>query len=79
MKENQVALYRSLLLIRNSDEFKAFREWLEDQREQSRDRLETAPDECQLRQEQGTVRAYKLVIGLIEDAPKILDKLVDRR
>lgn len=77
--ENNTALYRSLLIIRNSDEFKPFREWLEDQRAEARDRLETLTDEVQLRQAQGTSRAFKQVLGLIEDAPKTLEKIVDRR
>jgi hypothetical protein len=76
---NEIALYRSLMIIRNSDEFKAYREWLEDQREKSRDRLETTTEEIVLRQEQGASRVYKTLIGKIEDAPKTLEKLVDRK
>lgn len=77
--DNELALYRSLLIIRNSDEFRAFREYLEDQRDKTRDRLETTPDEVTLRQEQGAARAYRAILGLIEDAPKTLEKIVDRR
>jgi hypothetical protein len=76
---NNDALYRSLMIIRNSPEFAAFREWLEDQRASARDRLEACTEDAQFRREQGIALAYKQIQGLIEDAPKILDKLVDRR
>lgn len=77
MKED--ALYRSLVIIRNSNEFAPFRKWLEDQREQARVRLESDADEAQLRRDQGVALTYKQILGLIEDAPKILEKIVDRR
>lgn len=75
---NERALYECLMLIRNSNNMAPFREWLEDQRAQIRDRLETCKPE-QVQVEQGRAQLAKELIGLIESAPKTLEKIVNRK
>lgn len=73
MKKDFV-LYQCLNVIRTSDNLEPFRQWLKDQREVSRDRLETLSGDALLI-EQGNARAYKLIYELIENAPKFLEKI----
>lgn len=74
----KLALYKSLNVIRYSSEHEAFREWLKDQREKSRDRLETLSGDALLA-EQGYVRALKMIQEQIEAAPKCLEQMNSRR
>lgn len=69
---NNIALYQSLNLIRTADELKPFLDWLKDQRERSRDRLETLSGDAYLI-EQGVARTYKLIYERIENALEILE------
>lgn len=69
---NERALYESLQVIRNADQFSDLREWLKDQRERSRDRLETTDDPV----ERGVAQTYRKILGLIEGAPETLEKIV---
>lgn len=70
------ALYESLQVIRNSDQFSALREWLKDQREKSRDRLEVTDDSYQV--EQGKAQMLKKLLDAIETSPEVLNKIVNR-
>ena len=73
MKKDFV-LYQCLNIIRTSDNLEPFRQWLKDQREASRDRLETLSGDALLI-EQGNARAYKMIYEQIENAHKFLEKI----
>ena len=75
---NDTALYQSLNVIRTSDELKPFVKWLKDQREASRDRLETLTGDSYLI-EQGVARTYKTIYERIENALDILENQKSRR
>lgn len=72
--KKDVALYQSMNVIRTSDQLEPFRQWLKDQREQSRDRLETLTGDALLI-EQGNARVYKTILEQIENAHKFLEKI----
>jgi hypothetical protein len=72
--KNELALYQCLNIIRTSDQMEPLRRWLKDQREASRDRLETLSGDA-LHIEQGSARTYKSLYELIENAPKFLEKI----
>jgi hypothetical protein len=77
MKE-QLALYQCLNVIRISDNMEPFRQFLKDQRDQCRDRLETLSGEALLI-EQGRSQTYKLLHERIEDALKYLENIENSR
>jgi hypothetical protein len=70
---NEQALHECFNFLRNAPQMAPFREFLENQREQTRDRLETLTDENFLR-EQGKAQILRTLLGRIEGAPKILEK-----
>jgi hypothetical protein len=67
------ALYEALLKIKNDPQLKPFVEWLESQREATRDRMETAQDAFQV--EQGRALILKKILTCIEQAPDVLQKI----
>ena len=73
---NERAFYESLLILRNSEQLAPFKEWMQDQLEVTRNRLEALTDADALRVEQGRARTYSYILGLIESAPKTLNKIV---
>jgi len=76
--KSKLALYQCLNVIRISDTMEPFRQYLKDQREQSRDRLETLSGDALLI-EQGRSQTYKLLNEQIEDALKFLEKIETTR
>jgi hypothetical protein len=76
--EANIALYRALITLRNADNLAPFKTWLQDQREKSRDRLETFSGD-NYRVEQGRAAVYKEISELIEGAPTTLEKIESRR
>jgi len=72
--KQELALYQCLNVIRVSDQMGPFRQWLKDQREKSRDRLETLSGDAVM-VEQGKAQAYKNITEQIENALKLLEKI----
>lgn len=77
MEQNN-ALYQCLNIVRVADNMEPLRKYIKDQREYSRDRLETLNGEAFL-VEQGRARAYKELNELIENALKYLEKIENSR
>lgn len=68
-------LFENLVRIRNAPDMAAFKQWLNTQHEESRDRLSNLPDEANFRKEQGVAQTYAKILAMIEDSPKLLEKL----
>lgn len=76
--KQELALYQCLNVIRISDNMEPFRQYLKDQREASRDRLETLSGDALLI-EQGRSQTYKQINEQIENALKFLEKIETSR
>lgn len=76
--EQDLALYQCLNVVRVSDSMKPLRQHIKDQRESSRDRLETLTGDALL-VEQGRAKTYKELNELIENALKYLEKIETSR
>ena len=71
---NERNLYEALNRLKNDRSYSIILEWLREQREDSRARLETQMDNIQL--EQGKAQAIKKILESIDKAPDILAKIV---
>ena len=67
-------LVAALLKINGLDEFAPFRQWLQQQRDNWRDALESQKDEVSLRQAQGRAQQLKEILELLEKAPELARK-----
>lgn len=68
------SLLECLIRLRNLDEFKAFREYLQTEMQQHVDRLTMSNDDRQMVLAQGSVRVLRELTDLIEQSASLLDK-----
>jgi hypothetical protein len=75
MKQPDIQVIESALLVRNIPGMSPFLNWLRECREDARDKCESGGADDVTHRAQGRSQAFKEILNLIDDAPGRIEKL----